>query len=43
QFMQQMFKADSATYQKVNGEIYALLKWLRQFAAAKAPTEQTGD
>jgi CRISPR-associated protein Cmr5 len=38
-FMQAMFMADSATYQRVNSEVFALLKWLRQFAAA---VEKTG-
>ena len=38
-FMQAMFMADSATYQKVNAEVFALLKWLRHFAAA---VEKTG-
>ena len=33
-FMQAMFMADSITYQKVNKEVFDLLKWLRQFASA---------
>lgn len=33
-FMEEMFKAKSATYQKVNNEVFALIKWLRHFAAA---------
>lgn len=33
-FMQAMFMANSATYQKVNNEVFALIKWLRHFAAA---------
>ena len=38
-FMQAMFLADSAQYQKVSAEVFALLKWLRHFAAA---IEKTG-
>lgn len=34
-FMQALMKAEPATYQAINAEAFAWLKWLRQMAAAR--------
>lgn len=34
-FMQVLMKADTQTYQAINAEAFAWLKWLRQMAAAR--------
>ena len=38
-FMEALMQADPATYQAVNAEAFAWLKWLRQMAAARKPGE----
>lgn len=38
-FMEALMEADPATYQAVNAEAFAWLKWLRQMAAARKPGE----